>query len=296
MTRSLSLLALTICLCDHAAAQEKYSIKLSDDAKGDVVMVTEKTSDVSKMTYTAMGRALPNKKETIVSATYKEEIVEKEPGKRATKMRRTYEKAEFTTGGRTITPSFIGKKVLIERVGAKYKFTVDGSELTGDDGDMLADEFKSRGKDKESPFEKMLFPKNPVGVNEVWKPDLDAVAKDLGEDALLSFDISKSSGSGKLTKAYTKNGKQYGAFQVDLELALSKVGDGAKAVALDNGSKVKLSLRFDGCIDGTSKSGFMEMTIASTFSGALTTPDGVEVKVNGGMKQSGIRTQKDLAR
>jgi hypothetical protein len=296
MTRSLSLLALAVCLCAQAAAEEKYTIKIKPDAKGDVVMTTEKDSDVSKMSYTAMGMTRPDNKESVRSATYKEEIVEKEPEKRATKIRRTYEKAEFTENGRKITPSFIGKEVLIVRAGAKYKFTVDGKELTGDDAAMLADEFKNRTKEKESEFEDLLFPKNPVGVNETWKLDLDAVAKDLGEDAKITFDTAQSTGSGKLTKAYTKNGKQYGAFQIDFELAMTKLGAGAMTVALDKGSKAKLSLRFDGCIDGGNSNGVMEMTMEMKMSGTLTTPNGVEVKIDGNTKKTGTKTQEEAPR
>src|SRR5262245_1926262 len=295
MTRSMLALLLAAALGGPAAAQEKVTIKIKHDAKGDVVKATAKDGETSKMNFTSMGMTQAQNKDSNSTAVFTEKILEKEAGKRSTRLQRNYEKAEFNLDGRKIAPSFIGKDVIIERSGGKYKFSVGDSELTGDDAAALAEEFKDKERDKETNIDEILFPKNPVGVNETWKLDLDAVAKDFGEDAKMAFDIAKSSGSGKLTKLYTKNGKQFGVLQVELDLALTKVGEGAMSIQLDKGSKAKLTFHYDGCIDGTSNSGKLDAEMEMKMTGTLTV-NGVEVKVDASMKKNESKTQEDMSR
>jgi hypothetical protein len=66
----------------------------------------------------------PKDEDMSMSSTFKEEILEKEPGKRASKLKRTYQKAELTKKGNKIVPSFLGKEVLIDRSDAGTKFTM----------------------------------------------------------------------------------------------------------------------------------------------------------------------------
>jgi len=168
-----------------------------------------------------------------------------------------------------------------------------GNELTGNDAAMLADEFKNRTNEKDAVL-KTYCSRKMRSRHETWKLDLTQSPKSWRRR---ENDVrhAQSTGSGKLTKAYTKNGKQYGAFQIDFELAIAKLGAGATAVALDKGSKAKLSVRFDGCIDGGSNNGVMETTMEMKMSGALTTPNGVEVKIDGNMKKRNENTRRGIA-
>src|SRR5450631_2751597 len=108
-------------LAAPAAGQEKVAIKIKKETKGDVMQTTEKDTEKGVMSFTVMGQAQKKDEDKSNASTFKEVILEKELGKRATKIKRSYEKAEGTRDGKKITPSYVGKEVLIERTGAVYK-------------------------------------------------------------------------------------------------------------------------------------------------------------------------------
>jgi hypothetical protein len=185
---------------------------------------------------------------------------------------------------------------VIERVGEKYKFSVGGKELDGDDAKFLADEFKDKKKDHDVEIEELLLPKESVAVNGTWKPNVAAFMKEMMKEAdnPLSFDAEKTTASGKLLKAYKQDGKQFGTVEIEMALPLKEIGAGAMKITLEGGSTVKLTFRFDGCIDGTSPNGKMSMSMDMKMVGSLKTPDGVEVKLDAVMKKTGSKTQEQV--
>ncbi len=294
MLRAIAPILLAGLLAAPVAAQEKYTIKIRKDAKGDVVKVTETDSEKGKMKITVMGMDMPKDEDKGMSAAFTEKIIEKEAGKRATKIERTYTKAELTRDGSRITPSFVGKTVVVERTDKAYKFTVDGKELSGDDAKFLTEEFKDKKKDDDSDLEHLLLPKEAVAVNGTWKPDVAAVVKEMMKDAEapLSVDAAKAMATGKLLKAYKQDGKQYGIIEIEMTLPLKEIGAGAMKIAMEAGSNIKLTFRFDGCIDGSSNSGKMDMVMDMKMIGTLKTPDGVEVKLDGNVRKNASKTQE----
>ncbi len=295
MNSAVSGITLAALLAAPAVAQEKFTIKLHTNAKGDVIQVSEKIALIEKSTLTVMDKPQATGKEKVWSATFKEEIIEKEPGKMPTKVKRTYQKAEMTFQGRKIAPSLIGKEVLIDLSGPNPAFNIDGKELTGDDLLFMAEGLKDRASQKEEDrsFENFILPKNPVAVGETWKPDLPALLKKMSEDVPITFDPANSTATGKLLKAYKKNGRQFGAFEVAMDLTMAKVGIGPMTFALDGSSNMKLTMRFDGCIDGASASGTKEMILESKMAGKMKNADGVEVKLDGSAKINGKKTAED---
>ncbi len=277
-------------------AQEKITLKLKRDAKGDVTQTTEKDDETGKMTFTVMGMAQPKDQDKSTSSTYKEEIIEKEPGKRATKLKRTYQKAEMSIAGKKITPSFFGKEIMIDFSGTTQKFTVDGKELTGDDLAFMKEQFKDRKSRKDESHDELMLPNNPVAVGETWKPDVAALVKDLAAATdQVTVDPAKSTASGKLLKAYKKDGKQFGVFEVEMKFVLSKVGAGPMAIDLDATSVMTMTVHFDGCVDGTLQTGTMDMKMDMKMTGSLKAPNGVEVKLDADTKATGAKTVEDLS-
>jgi hypothetical protein len=296
MLRTIVAFVLAGLLIAPAVAQEKYTVKIKKEAKGDVVKATETDSETGKMKITVNGMDMPKDENKGRSSAFTEKILEKEPGKRSTKFERTYTKAEMTIDGNKTTPSFIGKTVLIERTGAGYKFSVGGKALEGDDAKFFTDEFKDKKKDEDDDIEKALLPTEPVAVNGTWKPDVALLVKELmkSDDTPLNVDTAKSTASGKLTKAYKQGGKQFGAVEIELNMPLKEIGAGAMKIALEGGSFVKIIFRFDGCIDGSSNNGKMDMAMDMKMIGTLKTPDGVEVKLDAVMKKNASKTQEDV--
>ncbi len=259
-------------------------------------MQTEKETLTNKSSFSVMGMVQAKDEDKNVTRIFKEEFLEKEPGKRATKLRRTYEKAELTKNGNKVEPSFIGKAVLIERDGKVWKYSIDGKDFLIDyaDADFLNDEFSEKKKSEdETKLEDLMMPKEAVAVNETWKIDVAGVAKEFGKDNPFTVDVAKSTGSGKLLKAYKKDGKQYGAIEFNVELALTKIGAGAMTIDLDNTSKMKMTIKFDGCIDGAVHTGTMDMAMDMKIAGTLKMGN-VEVKIDSGIKATGVQTAEEL--
>jgi hypothetical protein len=295
MLRAVLTLLLAGLLAPAVLAQEKFTIKIKKDAKGSVNQVTETESEQGKTSITIMGKAQPKDEESTSSAAFKEEILEKEPGKRPTKSKRTYQKAEGAKNGKALELSLVGKEILITREGKKAEYTVDGKELTGDNITFLKMQAHNKsGSDDESAIEDQIVPKQPVAVNETWKVDMDAIIKDFTNAAPFTVDQAKSSGTGKLLKAYKKDGKQFGIVDVEMTLVVTKIGAGAMAIELNANSQAKVTLHFDGCIDGSSSSGAMEMKMQLKMGGAIKTPDGMEIKLDVDATNKGTRTQEDL--
>lgn len=294
MKRFVMPVILAALLAVPAVGQEKVTIKIKKHAQGNATQTTENESEKGVMSFTVMGMAQKKDEDKSSTSSYQEVILQKENGKRVTKAKRTYEKAEGTRDGKKITPSYVGKEVLIERTGAAYKFSVDGKELMGEDLILLADEFKDKKKEDDFSIEDLLLPKQPVAVNESWKPDVAAVAKELSKDGGMIIDSAKSTSTGKLLKAYKKDGRQYGVIEIELNMVMTKIAAGPSAIELNPGSMAKVTLRFDGCIDGSANSGTMDMTMEMKMVGALKTADGIEVKIDANLKKTGVKTSVDL--
>lgn len=294
MLRAIVPVVLAGLLTASASAQEKYTIKVRKDVKGDVVKIAETESEKGMMKITFNGMTMPKDESKSITAEYTEKIIDKETGKRATKLERTYTKAEMAKEGAKITPSFVGKTVLIERTGATYKFSVDNKEVTGDDAKFLVEEFKEKKKDSDGDVEDVLLPKEAIAVKGTWKPDVATLVKEFtkSDDTPLSIDAAKATATGKFLNAYKKDGKQYGTLEIEVMLPLKEIGAGAMKITLEGDSNVKVIFKYDGCIDGTTTAGKLDIAMDMKMIGTLKTPDGAEVKLDAVMKKNGTKTQE----
>src|SRR5579871_4752975 len=141
---------------------DTFTIKLKKSGKGDVTMNSKQDVEESSFKLTgADGKALQENKESkTVTEEYKETILEKVKGKKATKLRREYTKAIIKTGDKEKELPYQGKTLLIEKKDdGKYHFTIEGGgELQGKDVEQLNNSFNKEGGNEsdENAVEKAL--------------------------------------------------------------------------------------------------------------------------------------------
>ncbi|HZT83543.1 MAG TPA: hypothetical protein VFA26_25155, partial [Gemmataceae bacterium] len=237
-------------------------------------------------------------KQETKKVAYKATILEKPEGaQRPTKLTRTYEKARVTAGGKERTLPYEGKSVLIEKKGDRYQFKIEGGEeLTGKDAEELNKEFNRKDNTDTEELKKLLIPKAPVAAGGTWKLDMAAVAKELSKGGGPVIDASKAKGTGKLVKAYRKDGKQYGVMEFDLDLPVTEMPIGPMTLPLEAGSKLTIRMTVDGCIDGTDFSYRMKGDLGMKLSGVLKKDDTPVAKLFLDMRITGDESRKELAK
>lgn len=241
-------------------AADVFEVKLRKRAQGDFIAVSFEEKTTNALTVSSPeGKVLNTENtEVVESAKYKEELLEKEAGKKPTKLRRTYEKATMTVGGKAQEFAYSGKAITVQRLTAGYVFTFDdGKPLVGEAAGLLPKEFTTEKSGDETIYAAVL-PKKPVAVGAAWPVAAKDVLKEIaGETADKAFDLTKAKGTGKLTKAYKKDDKQFGVLEIELSAPLTVLPD-SRSNALFKcraGSAFTMTLVFDACIDGTAESG-----------------------------------------
>ena len=61
--------------------------------------------------------------------------------------------------------------------------------------------------------------------------------------------------TGKLTKAYEKGGRRFGAIDLDITLGVKELRVDGQEIAMKPGSTIKATMTLDVCIDGTAHTG-----------------------------------------
>lgn len=230
-----------------------YTLTFRGFEKGDKTEVV-RARDATATTKTA-GEIKTQKEE--FRHEYTETILDTAPDEpRPTKVSRVYKTAQRADPkGQLKTASYVGKTVTIEKYLKGYKYTADGGSLPPDEQVELGGEFvRARWK-----LDQWL-PKKPVKVGEEWAVDFAAVTALAGRPQT-DYDKQKSKITAKLTRAYKKDGRQWGAVEVKSTLVID-----AKAT---NGSPVKGEINsdvtFDIVIDGSARAGSMKITLKGTI-------------------------------
>lgn len=285
---------------------DAFTIKIKKSGKGAVIQHKKKETETSHVQVEGPdGKTLTDKKtsKTIIEE-YKETILEKVKGKRATKLRRQYTKAILKSGEDEKPLPFDGKTLRIEKKDGKYHFTIEGKEdkeLQGKDAEALNRSFNKPGRDDsdDDAVEKAILPKKPVAVKETWKIDIENLSKAISKDINVPFPIdkSKASAQGKLLRAYKKDGRQYGIFDIAVMLPLKgdfPLGKGQKA-PIQKGSKMTLGVKVDACIDGTLSDSISDVSMNIDIVALISTPDDQELKLKLKASQKGKETEKELS-
>ena len=263
-----------------AAPIATYEIKLRKDMVGDKgLIIKEESASKTTVVKDPDGKViLDTNEKTVESYKYSVEILERDGKKPPTRLRRTYDKAQISKDGTTTTLAYEGKTILIEKKGPRFSFSFEpGRNLTAEEATELSKEF-DKPEDRIDP-DTVFLPSKAVAAGETWKIDMENCLKYLGAEKS-GFDLAKSSGSGKLVKAYRKDGKTFGVMEVKMDLAMAALGEGAQKIVLKEGAKMSVALDLDVCIDGTANAGTMKGTITLKGSGAIKGPDGKEFTVD----------------
>jgi hypothetical protein len=246
-----------------STAQEKYAIKIRQGANGDVIKVSFSLTSSAKLKVTAEGKENPLETNEKVTSAYTDKIIDD-----ATRFERTF--SELSLTGKQIAPALIGMPILTERSGKEYKFSADGKELSGD-ANALQKEFNEKASASGAIVEELMLPKEAIGVDKVWKPDLAVFVKAFP----YQFDMVKANASGKLLKVYKQSSSQFGAFEIEMNIPLTAIPSASdKKTILDNGSRIKMVYHFDGCIDGTSSTRKTEFRVDTRLIGTIKTQIG----------------------
>ncbi len=284
MLRTIGLLGLFASLSAAAPVrvQDVYDIKLKKSGKGESFTQRrhETESSTFKLEDSAGSQLLEKKVTKTIEDEFKETVLEKERGKRASKLRREYRKAVSKSDGKEVRLPYDGKTLLIEKKNDKYHFTIEGGEeLKGEDAASFDNSFNNSGltDSERDAFEKAFLPKKPVKLNETWNFDPTEVVKAFEKGMTLSLPVVKNKikAECKLLRVYKKDGRQFGAFDIDLDLPLKgKFAMGKEMDAtVQEGSKMHFLAKFDGCIDGSSSDGVMEGTMEIDLEATYKTSD-----------------------
>ncbi len=242
-------LALLAALAGRAA-DEPVTIKEYKDRPGDRFRVVEEEKTTTKTVVTVGGKRMENTEEEAKAVAFVEEIVERPAGeKRPTKVKRTYEKYEVTKGGKAEKAAVGGKTVLIEKKGDKYAFSYAGGGAV--EGPLAADLGKQFNKPADAPVgAEGLLPDKPVKPGDTWQVDKDVLARAFGGGDETKIDKAKTTAVGKLVKAYTKDGKQFGVLEYKIDLPVVGLG-GKSPLTVKEGTRITAAVTMDVCIDGT---------------------------------------------
>ena len=266
-------LALVGLFAVAAAAQDKdaVTIKVSYPQAGQRAKVTVEDKTTTKTTFTVGGNAQAKDDVKTKSLVYVDEIIENPKNeKKATKLKRTYEKAVLGKDGKDTQLPIEGKTVAIEKKDGKYSFTVDGAAVTGESLKLLEDEFN---KPDQKDTREVMFPKAPVKPGDTWKIEPAELIKAIGSGGP-TFDKDKVTASGTLVKAYKKDGKQYGV--IDFVFDAPVTGFGEKSPLTVKDGKMTMKLIGEGCIDGSAPTGSSTTKISLGVTG---TAQGIDLKV-----------------
>lgn len=234
-----------------------FTLKIRDEQKGDKAEIIETQTGTSEINFAGKG----DKEKQDKKLTYTEEIHEMTPGSKPTKLTRTYtvaQKFDKKSGTMKSLP-YEGKTIAIEKKAANYEFAVAGKKMSFLDSADLMGEFAKQDRGSLDD----LMPKKPVKVGESWTVDWSAL-KSIGGDMPFAIDKTKSTLTGKLTRAYTKDGKQWGVITFDMNLAIDPAAAKGKGTATGS---VKANGTFDVVIDGSSRDGTLKMNLNMNVTG-----------------------------
>ncbi len=242
------------------------TINISKGEVGNVTRETKSDAFATKISITAMGQTMDKAEARTIKMEFTDEVLEKAAGsKKPTKTKRTIISAEATEDGQPKDIGLAGKTILIETKDNKTTYTfADGSKLSEDQLKFLDANQKDDGRERPE-FDEVILPKNPVKAGETWKIDTAAIAKVFDDNFVI--DTAKSTATGTLTKVYDKGGRKFGVLDIKLDLVVSRLGQGAQAIPLKDGSKMQVEGILDICIDGTAEAGTMTMTMKGDFEG-----------------------------
>lgn len=228
------------------------TITIREPQKGDVARVAKNRKGA--MSATSMN-ATQTQYETL-RLDYVEAILDAAAGEPPVKLSREYTVAERSDPkGEMKSLPFAAKTVTAERIVSSFKYTIDGKLVSPADQRELDGEFAGTRWSFAN-----LVPKQAVKVGQTWPVDL-ATVTGLTGNLPFQHHKDKSTASGKLVRAYKKEGQQCGVVEWKIDLVFD--------THATNGSPITGSLpstvTYDGVIDGSSRAGTMKMSLKGSI-------------------------------
>lgn len=183
----------------------------------------------------------------IVSLTYTDEVEAAPAGaKKPTKLKRTFEKATASTGGKATVLALQGETLLIEKAGAAYKYSSavkGGAKLDAASLAVLDAEFNKPAKNVS-----LLWPAK-AKMGDGWEIDRAKIVTALG-DKDLQLDKTKATGTGKIPLIEMRGERRFGKLQLDVTAPVTGLGD--KNPLQVKSGKITFTYMNELCIDGLS--------------------------------------------
>ena len=95
------------------------------------------------------------------------------------------------------------------------------------------------------------MPVKAVAIDEVWKIQMPAFLKAFEKETKTGVIADKATGSGKLVKAYKKDGRQYGDIVVTLDLPVKTLKIEQGDIGCQPGTTFTVEMKATACIDGS---------------------------------------------
>jgi len=271
--------AAVLTLVVGARAEDSYTIKLKhapDVGKTVTVTDTDTRTALSKATDSDGNVLGDGKKHTFkTQEVYTETVLEK-GDKTPNKYKRTYEKATRTMDDKTEARSYEGRTLIFEKKGDKYTVTAEGDKPVNEN-DLK--ELTAKANENTSVQDEVFLPTKAIKVGDTWKIDGKKLA-DVFPGGSKALDPEKSSGEGKLTKVYEKDGHKFGVMTLTFKMALN-----IPMIEFEKTPIMEMKLNLDTAIDGSSTAGVV------TSMGNMATKG----TVNANGKKLTIEIEQDLS-
>jgi len=232
------------------AESPAYTIKLKAyPDKGQVISCREIDKQTGVIRFLAPDGKLLKEESTNEETEEIYTLTVLEPGERApAHYRQIFGKAMASTA-REKKRSYEGLAVDFILKGGSYKLSVpEKAEVTEKDREALLT--RANG-DLQAGLDQIFQPDKPVKEGESWTVPFALLNRGFG--ALGKLDPDKTRGSAKLMKVYEKEGKQFGAIEINLGLAFQKLDE----IPFDPPARFQINGALDTAIDGSSCAGIL---------------------------------------
>jgi hypothetical protein len=253
------IVAAALLLPGAASAQQTYRITLKQPAKDETALYRKLSRHRVSLTTTdsKTREDEPRSREQTQDIVYLEEVLAKPDGAgKGRKVRRRYRWGEQTLNEEKRILPYVGKPLLIEEVGGRYRFRIeDDKELQGVTAWMDANGLDWAFNSEFSPLPRLgapwLLPKTAVKLGESWKFDPGPFVEDLVKFSS-KLEFGRSAGTGKLLRTYRSDGRQHGVLDLRIEVPIKAFAFNLKPVMKPQGNKLVFHMVVDACIDGSS--------------------------------------------
>jgi hypothetical protein len=240
---------LVLLLAGSSAPAPTYLIKTKNmpDA-GKSIDVTINATNRMAFNLSGGGKVLKEeKKAEIDDKDYVEKVLQGGQDK-PVKYSHAFKKAVKGDKNAPVEQSYAGKTIVFELKDGLYKVRAEGGGVAEKDLETFA---KNANRPKVG---QEMYSDKPVKVGEIWKVSkkgLVALMEGTPEEAI---DLAKVVASGKLLKAYKKNGQQWGVIEVVAKGPMQKLGPLPLTKPID----FQLKAVLETAIDGSSTAGEMK--------------------------------------